>query len=72
MSNRPSVFLLVLLALLSTSAYSNPPLFPGYYIDLKGDTVLCRIEYKDWYRNPSTIVVEVNNTGKGSAGSFSG
>jgi hypothetical protein len=62
MSDKPSLFLLVLLALLSQSAYSNPPLYPGYYIDLKGDTVLCRIEYNDWYRNPATIVVEVNNT----------
>ena len=62
MFNKPSLCLLVLLALLSQSGYSNPPLFPGYYIGLKGDTVLCRIEYNDWYRNPTSIVVEVNNT----------
>src|SRR5580698_3342704 len=45
-------------------AYSNVPLFPGYYIDYKGDSVLCKIEYNDWFKNPSTIVVEVNNTRK--------
>src|SRR5579863_10555660 len=51
-----------LLLLCSSSASAN--LIPGYYIDNKGDSVHCRIEYNDWYANPTTINVEVNNIHK--------
>ena len=51
-----------LLLLCSTSASAN--LLPGYYIDNNGDSVHCRIEYNDWYANPATINVEVNNVRK--------
>ena len=40
-------------------AASRP--FPGYYITKNGDSIRCSIEYNDWYKNPKTIVVEVNN-----------
>ena len=63
----PRVFYLAILCLFvvfSQKAYSNDHLFPGYYIDNKGDSVPCKIEYNDWNKNPNTIVVEVNNTRK--------
>lgn len=56
--------MLCLFAAFSQTAYCNDHLFPGYYIDNKGDSVLCKIEYNDWNKNPGTIVVEVNNTRK--------
>jgi len=47
---------------ISQAAYSNAKLFPGYYVDLKGDTVRCSIEFADWNLNPKTIKVQVNNS----------
>jgi hypothetical protein len=35
--------------------------FPGYYIAKNGDSVLCKIDYGQWYINPKSIQVEVNN-----------
>lgn len=64
MFTRLTSIYLCLFAAFTQKAYSNVPLFPGYYIDNKGDSVLCKIEYNDWFRNPKTIVVEVNNTRK--------
>jgi hypothetical protein len=58
----PITFLIF--ASFSQKAYSNDHLSPGYYIDNKGDSVLCKIEYNDWNKNPGTIVVEMNNTRK--------
>lgn len=63
----PRIFHLPILCLFVTFSqrvYSNDHLFPGYYIDDKGDSVHCKIEYNDWNKNPGTIVVEVNNTRK--------
>jgi hypothetical protein len=56
--------MLLLFVTFSQRAYSNDHFFPGYYIDNKGDSVPCKIEYNDWNKNPNTIVVEVNNTQK--------
>jgi hypothetical protein len=64
MFTRLTSIYLCLFVVFAQKAYSNVPLFPGYYIDNKGDSVLCKIEYNDWFRNPNTIVVEVNNTRK--------
>lgn len=66
-SRLPRIFhplLLCLLVAFSQKVYSNDHLFPGYYIDDKGDSVLCKIQYNDWDKNPGTIVAEVNNTQK--------
>jgi hypothetical protein len=52
--------LFVCLFLLSPLVYSNFKPFPGYFIDLKGDSILCNIEYNDWNRNPKTIQLQVN------------
>src|SRR5579872_5676398 len=46
------------------AAYSNGRPFPGYYITINGDSVSCLIEYNDWFRNPSSIVVDVNGARK--------
>ena len=54
-------FLCAVFALISQYTYAAPRPFPGYYISKNGDSVHCNIEYNDWYRNPKTIVVEVNN-----------
>jgi hypothetical protein len=58
------IFFLLFLFLFSQAVYPNTKLFPGYYIDLKGDSVLCNIEYNDWNRNPKSIQVLLNNTMK--------
>jgi hypothetical protein len=49
-------FLFIVLA-----GFSNARLFPGYYINLKGDSIHCNIEFNDWNLNPKTIRVEVNS-----------
>src|SRR5450755_2742021 len=49
-------FLYIVLA-----GFSNARLFPGYYINLKGDSIHCNIEFNDWNLNPKTIRVEVNS-----------
>jgi hypothetical protein len=43
------------------AGYSNSRLFPGYYINLQGDSVHCKIEFNDWNLNPKTIRIEVGN-----------
>ena len=43
------------------AGFSNSKLFPGYYINLKGDSIHCNIEFNDWNLNPKSIRVEVNN-----------
>jgi hypothetical protein len=53
--------LFLLLFLFSQAALPNIKLFPGYFIDLKGDSVQCQIEFNDWNNNPKTIQVVVNN-----------
>ena len=53
--------LLLFLFCISQAGYSNPKLFPGYYIDLKGDTVRCNIEFNDWNLNPKTIRLQAGN-----------
>jgi hypothetical protein len=54
-------FLLLFLTSISTAAFSNFKLLPGYYIEKNGDSVRCTIDYKDWNNNPEIIQVEVNN-----------
>ena len=49
---------------ISQAAFSNTKLFPGYYVDLKGDTVRCDIRFADWNLNPKTIRIEVNNSSR--------
>jgi hypothetical protein len=43
------------------TGFSNSRLFPGYYINLQGDSIHCKIEFNDWNLNPKTIRVEVNS-----------
>ncbi len=35
--------------------------FPGYYITKNDDSVFCEIDYGQWYTNPKSIQIEVNN-----------
>src|SRR5450631_1605137 len=63
MPNRRNLLCFVLL-FLSQFAYPNSKPFPGYYIDSKGDTVRCNIEFNDRNRNPETIKVQVNGSMK--------
>jgi hypothetical protein len=51
----------LLFVFIALAGFSNSELFPGYYINLKGDSVRCNIEFNDWNLNPKTIKVEVNN-----------
>lgn len=51
----------LLFLFIALAGFSNSRLFPGYYINLKGDSVRCNIEFNDWNLNPTTIRVEVNN-----------
>jgi hypothetical protein len=56
------VFLSISFFLLSQAARSNIKHLPGYYIDLKGDSVFCNIEFTDWNKTPKIIRAEVNNS----------
>ena len=56
-----STIFLPFLILTSQAIHAASKPFPGYFITNNGDTVNCKIEYGDWYRNPETISVEVNN-----------
>ncbi len=53
--------LFLFLFLVSLDVYPNTKLFPGYYINMKGDSVICNIEFNDWNNNPKTIQVSMNN-----------
>jgi len=55
---------LPVLFFITLTAYSDGKLFPGYYINLNGDTVHCNIEFNDWNINPKTIQVQVNGSVK--------
>lgn len=50
--------LLCLFLTFSQKTFSNTNYIPGYYIANTGDTVICEIEYKDWYHNPERILVQ--------------
>jgi hypothetical protein len=52
---------LFLILVVSHVAYSNPKFFPGYYIELNGDSIVCKIEYLDWAMNPENVVVETSD-----------
>ncbi len=58
---KKQTFLFLFFLLMTFAGFSNSRLFPGYYIDSKGDTVRCRIEFNDWNLNPKTLKVEVNS-----------
>ena len=59
---RKHTLLSVFLILVSQFVYPNFKPLPGYYLDLKGDTIQCAIEYNNWAANPGAIQVKVNNT----------
>src|SRR5664279_106427 len=54
----------IFLFLISTSVYPHTKVFPGYYIDLKGDSVHCNVDFNDWNMNPNIIRVQVNSSWK--------
>jgi hypothetical protein len=53
------LFITVFLSPLFSSAQSNYK--PGYIITLNGDTVKGYVNYKEWDKNPSTVMFKVNN-----------
>ena len=61
---RQRTFTLFFLLSISQTIFANSKLLPGYYIANNGDSISCNIEYEDWYNNPQTIQVEVNNEKK--------
>ncbi len=63
MLKQTSVFSVVFI-LFSSTVFANFKLLPGYYLDKNGDSVLCKIEYGDWGKNPSTIAVQLNGEQK--------
>ena len=58
------ITLLSFLFLITGAVFANTKPFPGYYIDLKGDSVQCNIDFNDWNLNPKTVRVQVNNSWK--------
>jgi hypothetical protein len=52
------ILILLLFILTIQAAYSNAKTFPGYYINLNGDSIACKIEFHDRVINPTTIIVE--------------
>ena len=57
---RKQISIYLFFTFISLAGFSNSGLFPGYYINEKGDTIHCKIEFNDWNLNPKTIRVEVN------------
>jgi len=55
LSKRTPGFIFFLL--LSISAFSKSSPFPGYIINLGGDTVHCTVEFGDWNLNPKSVRV---------------
>jgi hypothetical protein len=47
---------------ISSHAFSNDKIFPGYIINLKGDTIHCKIEFNDRNIYPKSIQIVVNNS----------
>jgi hypothetical protein len=60
MPNKKNVLCFVLL-FLSQFAYPNYKPRPGYYINLKGDTIHCNIEFNNWTISPGNVQVLENN-----------
>lgn len=58
------IALLIISLALSHTALSNDSFFPGYYLNLQGDTIRCKVDFNDWNLNPKTIKVQVNNNEK--------
>lgn len=55
---------LVLFILFSQTINAASKQLPGYIITNNGDTIRCLIDYDDWYKNPETIQVAINNEKK--------
>lgn len=53
--------LFLFLFFISQFAYPNNKLLPGYYINMKGDSVQCNIEFSNWAISPGTVLVQENN-----------
>ena len=58
---RKQISICLFFTFISLAGFSNSSLFPGYYINEKGDTIHCKIEFNDWNLNPKSIRVQVND-----------
>ena len=57
---KPQLKLAILILILPlTVAAKTPKLFPGYFLNMQGDTVKCNFEIESWSRNP--LVVHASN-----------
>ena len=59
---RPAIALSILFFLSTLASQASPMFFkflPGYYVEKSGDTVFCDIDYKDWGKNPASVVARV-------------
>lgn len=55
------LFLTLTFSLLSSLVFSQKQSLPGYIINNYGDTIQCKIVFKDWGRNPISINAIINN-----------
>jgi len=58
---RKQISVCLVFTFIALAGFSNASLFPGYYIDQKGDTIHCKIEFNDWNLNPGSIKVQVSD-----------
>ena len=58
---RKQISVSLFFTIIAIAGFSNVSLFPGYYINQKGDTIQCKIEFNDWNLNPKSIRVQVGD-----------
>lgn len=58
---RKQISIFLFFTFIALAGFSNSSLFPGYYINQKGDTIHCKIDFSDWKLNPKSIKVQVSD-----------
>jgi hypothetical protein len=58
---RKQISICLFFSFTALAGFSSSSLFPGYYINQKGDTIRCKIEFNDWNLNPKSIKVQVSD-----------
>ena len=54
-------FILFLFICVPSYLFAQKNFLPGYYISSTGDSITCKIDFKDWDKNPESIEVELNS-----------
>ncbi|HEX3080091.1 MAG TPA: hypothetical protein VHQ04_06495, partial [Puia sp.] len=58
---RKQISVCLFFTFIALAGFSNASLFPGYYVNQKGDTIRCKIEFNDWNLNPGSVKIQVGD-----------